>query len=413
MAGVHSPRSPSGVADLLLCPGRVAAQVGLPDRTTFFAAQGTVFHEVVEICLRFDVEPVSFLGKTFQEEGYEIEIDEDAIRWMTPGIERVRELSEGKLLWIELRVDLSDVYGIPGEGGTLDIGIIDVEARTITIFDWKFGAGIPVEVADNVQLKVYGLGFWNQVAWMVLGNTDDVKVRLHIEQPRVLGGGAGEWWTTMDELLAWQVEVLQPGVHATLDPNAHRVAGEKQCRMCRARRTREGCYAYNELVADVLCLDLEDIDDGAANDFPPPLPHPSDLTTERRAYITLHADLVRKWLDVVHGLTLHDALHGKPTPGLKPIAGREGKRAYRKGEEDEAAKIILSELGDDKAYDKKLISPTQAEKVLSPEAYSKLRKFVTRSSAKPALAPEHAKAERLTSLEDDFTEDDLIGDQDG
>lgn len=409
MAGQHSRLGASGAGGWMRCSGRPHAEAGLPDRVTSWAAEGTAFHEVVELCLLFGLDPEDFRGLQVEADGLKIPVDDEMIGAMRFGLERVRELAEGDevYLFIETRVDLSGIYDQPDEFGTLDVGIINIRKREITIWDWKYGKGIPVDPVENEQLRVYGLGFWDNIAWKFFDSPDDITVRIHIEQPRVAGGG-GEWFTTMRELLAWVPE-LQAGAAATVPADAPRTPGEKQCRMCRRRKTREGCYAYNAMVADLLGSDFDEMDVLIEMDAGLPLPHPDELTTERRAWICLHADMIRKWLDLIHGHTLAEALRDEGVPFVKPVAGREGKRTYLGGEdvEKKVSALLVEALGPEEAFDRKPISPTQAEKKLSPELYAELRKFVHRSPAKPSLAPLSAKAPRIASLEDDFSEEDV------
>lgn len=401
MAGTHSRLSPSSAHRWFRCPGAPNAEYGLSDKAGQHAAEGTAFHDIAALCLDFGLEPEDFEGTETVADGYTFIVDAEMIRHMRPGIDWVRERAAGNRLFVETRVELTPYLG-PGEGGTADVGIIAVKQRRITVFDWKYGAGVPVSPVENEQLMLYGLGFWYTIAYPWFdGNPADITVELVIEQPRAPGGG-GVWLTTMEALLAWGDEAALKA-EGTHDPEAPRVAGEAQCKFCKARRSPTGCDAYNTFTADLIGLSFDAMDDGAM----PALPRPGDMTPERRAYIVLHSDMVEKWLSDLHAQVLTDALQGEPTPGLKVVAGRRPGRKYKADAESKAAEILVTELGEADAYTHHLLSPTAAEKVLTPEAYARLSPLVDLGESKPVLAPENDKRPALKSYADKFSDADL------
>jgi hypothetical protein len=400
MAGSHTRLSPSSAHRWARCAGAPNAEYGLSDKAGKDAAHGTCFHDVAATCLDFGLEPEDFAGTEVEADGYTFMVDDDMVRYMRPGLDWVRERAVGAKLFVETRVDLSPLLG-PGEGGTADVGIVSVARKRIIVFDWKYGAGIPVSPVENEQLSLYGLGFWHTIAAPLFNNDPTgVTVELVIEQPRAPGGG-GVWLTTMEALLEWGagMAVLAEATH---DPDAPRVAGETQCTFCKARRSPAGCDAYNQMAADLIGLTFDDMDSGAV----PSLPRPADLTPERRSYIVLHADLIAKWLKDVHAQVLGDALKGEPTPGVKVVSGR---RTRKWGDaEGEIAKILVAELGETGAYVREMISPAVAQKELTSEAYECVSRYVAWTDGKPALVPEDDKRAALQSYADKFGDEDLL-----
>lgn len=79
-----------------------------------------------------------------------------------------------------------------------------------------------------------------------------------------------------------------------------------------------------------------------------------------------------------------------PVSGFKLVTGKQGNRAWR--DEVEAEELLKSfRLKQDQMYSQKVISPTQAEKLLkkeSPRRWTKVEALITRSDGNPTIAPE-------------------------
>ena len=308
-------------------------------------------------------------------DGFTFEITEDHADCIVPGLDWLREQPGD--VYIEHRVALDP--WLPGQFGTLDVGIISPDGLC-TIFDWKFGVGVPVAAEGNEQLRIYALGFWQTV--LAPREIDPERFRIVIEQPRCPGGG-GSWDVDRLDLLRFGDEIEAAGKRA-LTPGAPRVAGEKQCFWCDAK---PNCTVYDKFVLDLASLAFDDLD----SDDEPALPEA--LTPERRSYVVRHAKMLEDWISRQHAATLADALAGLPTPGLKVVKGRAGHRRWT--DEDGALSLLKPVLGD-QSVNMKVISPADAEKALKPkktapghpEAWDAAQALITQSDPKPALVPE-------------------------
>lgn len=365
------------------CPGSVNAQAGLPDETSFFAAEGTAFHEVAAHCLEYGLSPYDFVGRTIPADGYEFEFTREWADFMQPGLDRVYELASGPnvVLIAERRVDLGPWLG-KGNFGTADVIIIDLDRWQVTVFDWKFGQGKAVYPEWNVQIIAYLLGAWRDHGAKLFPDADDrdITARMIIYQPRIPDAG-GEWEAQLSDLLSYVRNEVRPKAIATLDPDAPRVPGEKQCFFCKAKPDCRALAAANLEKAQLKFSDLDE--------YRPALPDVASLTPEERSAIHLHSDLFKSWLDAVSESLRIDATHGRPTPFLKLVNGRLGSRYWY--DEEVAAKRLTARLGE-RAYEKKLLSPAQAEKLLREDEFATVTKGnVGQSPAKPSLVPEHDK----------------------
>ena len=404
----HSELGPSKAHRYRLCAGSVNAERGLPDDSGIDAAQGQCFHEYADLCLTFGLDPHVFIGKPFQHDKFGVLFfDQEMADNMIYGLDIVRDLAAEPeaLLFVETEVDLSRWLG-EGEIGTSDCGVINVRGRKITIFDWKYGM-IPVQPHWNDQAILYGLGFWDTIAEELFEGVDpaDIEVEIIIEQPRAPGGG-GVWHTTMDVLLK-EGRKITIDAEATRDPDAERTPGPKQCQWCKAAK-KGTCPEFIELQLATFSLGLEEVDDYAEFDVPPPMP--KVLTPERRSYILKFAPVFSKWIENLHKEAYDDAVKGRPAPGLKLVPGRTPARKWK---DEEKAKIVLEHrLGPEKAYSKKLLSPTQVEESMGKKAFkAAYAHHVKDEDAKPILVPTTDRRDAIPDVGSRFDaamEDDLI-----
>lgn len=337
------------------------------DRTSVYAAEGTVAHHVRECCLLIGFEPEDFIGQTLTADGFEFVVDEAMAENLRPGIEWVRERPGA--LFNEMRVSFD--RWLPGQFGTLDVGIVSDDL--IIINDLKYGAGVPVSPDHNEQLMTYALGFWDNVA---RHRTDADQFLLVIDQPRADGGG--EWRVGLPELLEFG-ERLQRAYEEVHAEEPYLAAGEKQCMWCPAKDICPELARSNMAHMDAILDDLdgEELTLADADEFSP----------ARRAAVAQNADLIKKWVDAVHARVLRDAMAGEPTPGLKAVEGRKGRREWIDTEE---AERFLEDLGASEEeiwLPREMVSPTQAEKIIPKDKRKKMEDLWAQPDGKPALVP--------------------------
>lgn len=390
MPSAHATFSPSAAHRWIRCPGSIKASADLIERrTSLYAAEGTAAHEVREQCLQFGFEPGDFLGETMVEDGFEIEITDEMVHALTPGIDRIRE-RPGEV-WIEERVKF-DAW-LPGQFGTLDTGI--VHADFIEINDLKYGAGVPVSPEDNEQLMTYALGFWDNIA---RERTKTKNFLLVIDQPRAAGGG-GEWEVDLDTLLSFG-DTLRAAYAAANSDDPPLVPGDKQCKFC---PVKADCPALAAFAFETMSLKFEDIEDEEELE----MPKLDKLTAAQRAAIAKNHGLISSFLSAVSGKVLEDAMSGHSTPGLKAVVGRRGPRQWR--DPEQARTFLLKRLEEADAYtEPKLISPAQAEKKIPKDHAGDLDELTFQSEGKPVLVDEDDRRQAITTASkfDDIDADD-------
>ena len=138
------------------------------------------------------------------------------------------------------------------------------------------------------------------------------------------------------------------------------------------------------------------------------------MTDEVLARIWKRRDTIAGWLSEVQAEAQRRLESGMELPGLKLVQGRSGARRW---EDPEAAEEQLkkSRIKQAEMYSMKVISPTQAEKLLKkdkPRVWDKLQGMITQSDGKPAVAPMAdkrpalvvAKSEQFADVTDDFSD---------
>ena len=401
----HSSLGPSSWGRWVRCPASVKASVGRPDSSRYEAAEGTVFHELMADCLELGLEPEHYVGngRGLGVDGFWVEYDDEMADRGRDGLDYVRNMAAQPewTLYVETRVDISP-YTLPGQFGTADVVLVNVEDRHIIVFDWKYGKE-PVYPQENYQLSGYALGAWNTICSSIFhDDPTDIKVTLIIEQPRVPGAG-GSWETTMQRLLEFGQHTRRQAVLSQADDAPFR-PGQEQCRWCRAR---DVCSAHAEWHLEMLGLEFDDLD----LDEPPELP--KEVTPERRTMLLKMRPMLNAWLDGLHKSAYNDATYGRPVPWMKMVDGRRPARKWKENHKHKAETVLVEVLGKKNAYDDpKLLSPAQAETALrkkaGKDAYAKLvKRFVDEGMPAQILVPEEDSRDEIKSVEDEFEDESV------
>lgn len=405
MPGSHSRLSPSSSHRWRRCPGSPNAEAGLPNRSGYEAAEGTVFHHFAALCLEFGFDPEVFLGKTYPAEYFEIvdgeyeerfediEFDGEMCDSMKEGLSFLEErMDEDCHIFVEKKVDLSRWLG-PEEFGTSDCGIVDVLNRRITVFDWKYGMGV-VSAKKNDQGILYALGFWATFAEELFdGDSTNIEVDIVIEQPRAPGGG-GLWRTSMDWLLR-EGDKIKKEAAETKKPDAIRIPGEKQCQYC--QRAKLGCDALDDSMQELLSEALEEMVEEPEKKGARIV---RTVDSVKRTRILRNWPLIVRWKEGLHADAISDALAGRPVPDLKAVRGRSPPRKFRESQMD-TVELKLAKLFGDSRYKKKLLSPTEVEKSLGKKRFEdSFAAFVTQGEPKTILVPLSDKRDPVKPLEE-------------
>lgn len=349
----HAKLSPSAAERWMTCPGSVVLSDGMPERSSAFAEEGTKAHEYAEFCLR-------------GEDG-ELTVSEEMFDNVMVYVQHV--LSLGGELHAEQKVKVNDqVYG------TADAVVWIAEERALHIVDLKYGAGVAVEVIDNLQLKIYALA--TLLTFGYAANT----VTATIVQPRCPHTDGPVRSVTYDV-----VDLLD--FHADLEEAASRVAdamekpmsdwpydyivpNEKGCRWCLAAPK---CPALKSKAQDM-----------AKRVFAPGLPYDAKELAETLEFLPI----LEGWAKNVREFAYAEAEKGHSIPDWKLVE----KRATRKWrDEAEAQSKMLAYLGTDALSEPSLKSPAALEKLLAKEDRGLLDELTVKESSGHTLVHESDK----------------------
>lgn len=357
----HSQRGASGAKRWMACPESVALSAGIRDEESDHAILGTAAHAVGEHCLKTGEDAWTFIGDEYSrdlngDQAENIKIDKDMADAVQVYLDAIRsrhpDRDQGNF-FVERTFYCPHLH--PDFYGTSDCNYIDFPARTLHVTDYKHGAGIVVEVADNPQGMMYACGILEELnLWGAI-----YKVVIRIVQPRGFhfDGPVREWEITTDALAVWLHGTLIPAMNRTVG-----IASGEHCRFCPARSR-----ACPQLMRDMDELEaMMKAMNGSAE----------ELTGEQLArFLTLLE--TAKIVGTAAGKTAFARLqNGKEVPGFKlgkARANRVFKEELKLGESVvKIADAMKAEFGDDAFAERKLRSPAQVEELPGGQAFATL-----------------------------------------
>lgn len=371
----HSKLGASSAHRWLSCPGSVRLSVGIPRTSSVYADEGTAAHELAETCLRSGIPAAHHIGTRITVGETAFEVSEEmaaAVQVYLDTVSADFTATKGGTMAVESRFHLDWLYD--GLFGTND-AMVGEPFGVLRVYDYKHGAGYAVEAEDNCQMMYYALGAAHGDAYE--------EVELVIVQPRAShpDGPVRRCRMPIDQLNRWAQEVLLPGAIATEADDAPVHAGS-HCKFCPARAI---CPAQKELAMSVA--------KEVFADKPKALPAPTALAITDLKRILDASEMIESWLGACRDYAKTMLETGQATPdmiGYKLVAGR----ASRKWTDEADAEKWLVTILDQEAYTKKLLSPSQAEKLLKGAAKKALEPLVTITRGSQ-LAPASDKREAL------------------
>jgi hypothetical protein len=378
----HATLSASASSRWLNCPGSIRLTKDIPNKSSGFSRHGSAAHELAEMCLRKKQDAEEHRGLAIRIEHEDFTVDQEMISAVQQYLDFVRSI-EGEELQIEQRVNYSP-WAVPESFGTADAVVIDWENRHLTICDLKFGTGVKVEAEQNTQLMLYALGCINEYGH--LGQIDTVT--LAISQPRI--DHVSEWEIPTANLLTWGERIVRPTAEIAMTEDAPIVPGDKQCRWCAIAATCSASAEHHMMVVQ------SGFDDLTAPVSPPQLDR---LSLEQQVYVARNQKAVTGWMNKIEKHLFDLALQGKDIPGMKMVEGR----SIRKWDDEAAVDCQLEDLqysgaidSEEPFYVTKLISPTQAEKLMGKPKFAELLSHrVVKPQGKPTLVADSDKRQPL------------------
>ena len=315
---------------------------------------GTAIHALAEICFQLDSDPINSIGTvvegiTMTQENCEMALEHLKAIWAMED-----ELGEGSVT-VEKFLPYQDTNKAK-VGGTTDVIGISKDKRKLIIADLKTGRGY-VD-ADNEQLKLYALAALE--GEQLYQDIDTIE--LWIIQPH--HGEVRKHSMTTQELVDWEHYVLTPAIENALNPAFPPVPSDSACQYCNARTI---CPAQSNLAEVVATA--------------PPV----EMLTEGQISVLLTKfDMVEGYIKAVREHALKRMESGSVIDGwqLQP------KRALRSWTDEKEAYAGLLALGLDprEVTKTEMITPAQAEKLLTKDLKPSLEALTSRISSGLTLA---------------------------
>jgi len=318
--------------------------------------------------------------------------------------------------------------------GTADATVI--KGPVAHVFDLKYGMGVQVFAEGNEQLLMYGAAAVELLD--ILGEVEELV--LHIAQPRL--NHFDQWVINMDTVREWVklMGTTAKRIFNRIDLVA--IPGEKQCRFCKIKGT---CEEMRNSVLETVADGFVDLDKGFVQvsvdqaekllaqsfgvkqkdiDFQEELscfvikkPSITPTLEEAQARIATADDarlatlmdaapMLEELVKSVRAEVERRLLAGAFTDArYKLVEGRMGNREFQ-DEAQAEAEMKSMRLKTDEMYNRKLISPTQAEALLkesSPRKWKRLEALIVRREGKPSVAPASDKRPALSiAIADSF-----------
>ncbi len=442
----HAYFSPSGAPAWTRCHAKLHREASYPDESSEFADEGTAAHFLRDECLRVGRSPGIYLGlhivvrptgadwtEAGEERGANVfEVDREMVDAVSGSIHELKDLlcdiGEHQA-WHEQALSIEAITGEEGAEGTVDFSAL--AQRVLLVDDLKYGRGVQVFAQDNEQLLIYGVAALDELD--LVGEVEELW--LHINQPRLNHFDLWKLPVTEARERVKAIRAAADHIRAMPPEDLQAIPGEKQCRFCRAKGA---CAEYRDQVLATVADDFVDLNKGEmavsvidaerilANAYGV---KPKAVTFERsgdagRFVVTkpslqpqLEAameriassddqhlatcmdavDMVEAWCKGVRAEVERRLLGGQFTDArYKLVAGKRGARQWKDAEQAEAAMRAMR-LKVDQMYQMKVISPTQAEAVLSanPRKWKKLQDLIDQPEGKPSVAPASDKRPAL------------------
>lgn len=219
----HSKFSASGADRWFQCPGSVELSEGQPDKSSPWAEEGTLAHEILESILKRMIANQVVTSKD-RPIGIREEMFQHGLNAANFIVDLWDKLPDSEVL-VETRIHLSFIH--PEMFGTFDGAVID-HFGTLHVFDYKYGAGHAVTPTENLQMIFYGIGLAHKYHW------NFKKVRLWIIQPRIKGYDGPTFWETSADNLKSYIESFREAVSQAEKKPHHYVEGS-WCHWCKAK----------------------------------------------------------------------------------------------------------------------------------------------------------------------------------
>ncbi|WP_238858952.1 DUF2800 domain-containing protein [Clostridium sp. YIM B02569] len=378
----HAILSASSSHRWLNCPPSVELEKGFGNKTSIFAEEGTLAHELGELSLRYQLREIT--KRTYDSkvkklisnnELYTNDMPDYVEIYTDICIEKVavaKATTPDAIAIVEQKLDFSQ--WVPDGFGTGDFVII--ADGTMEICDLKYGKGVQVSAIDNSQMRLYALGAITEFSFLY----DIQNVKMTIIQPRLDSISTDEM--TVGDLIKWADEYVKPRAELAIKGEGEFCAGD-HCKFCKAKAVCKARADKNLEIAKYEFTNVNFLSDSEISDI-----------------LTI-ADKVIEWVTDVKNFALEQALKGDNLEGFKVVEGRSNRKWI---DEKKVGEILLEQgFLENIIYTKKLTGIANMETAIGKKEVNRLLgEYIEKPPGKPTLAPITDKREPYNPAKADF-----------
>ncbi len=384
----HAILGASSAERWINCTASVRASRDVPDKSSPYAEEGTVAHELCELYARLALKmPTELRERKIKESKYyNAEMMECANSYKDYILERLGHYIE-PFVDFEVRVDYSHVA--PDGFGTSDAVIIGTDRETnelcIEIIDYKHGKGVPKYAPGNPQMRLYALGAAAKYSF-IYGEFQ--KVRMTIFQPRLDSVSFDEM--IMSDLDKWACGIVRPAAEAAFTGEGATFKQGGWCQFCPIKATCRERAGYYTSIED-------DFKDAITKEYR----SPDTLSDDEIGRVLERLGSIKNYITDVEEYVFTKIMSGEPVAGWKIVEGR----STRVFSDMDAAFDAVEAAGFDEAllYERKPLSLSALEKLVGKKRFGEIcSDYIDKPAGKPTLAPESDKRPAMDTATEDF-----------
>jgi hypothetical protein len=351
--------SPSNLERRMMCPGSELAELGLADRPGPNALEGTRKHKILELWVGW-LRDGALAFPPIPHSSLPTESDLEWVReTMLPIINGALNDSRTVLAEENLSFYLNKELHMNRDGDPdrckADLVILGNDNSSAVVYDYKFGMDV-ADPATDLQMISYAIGVREKY-----GCEEVVVVKINARFKKII-----EATLTGAELDAYKIQIRK-AVDDAYEDHAVRIAGEKQCKYCRARAT---CREREEYEAKKISNEHITSTTKEVKNVPDFL---GLSPAERGAFLSALDESIVQYKELresIEGFSIGSHEKGKPL-AIDGYAIGEGRRSREWKNEIEAT-LLLARIARDRGADvnsiyepQKLLSPAGAEKIFT------------------------------------------------
>ena len=376
----HALLSPSSSSRWLNCTPSARLAENAENKSSVYAEEGTLFHEICEYCLAqwnagvwepdpFGEELPELKDDHLMHPLFKQEMFKHARNYcdfvMNENYDLEKSDGACKLL-LEEKVDISEYA--PECFGSVDCQLVGRD--TLIVIDLKYGEGVKVYAERNTQMMLYALG-------AIKGKPSIKTIRLVIAQVRL--NHFDVWEISANDLLQWADKVLKPTAKKAFAGKGEQKLGD-WCGFCPVKAQ---CRKQYEAVV---------------NDFDR-YEYPELLTEDEICDLIEKIDKYKGWLESVNKFVYDEALRGRKWKGYKLVAGRSSRVIT--DEEAIRQDLLTKKYLEDEIFNIKLKGIGDLEKLVGKKQFSALYgQYVKSKPGNPKLVPDSAPGDEINPLSD-------------